>query len=254
MPAVNRRTARLLGLVALNAVVFAAGGVYGARYIRSSHAHGPLPSGSGALELRVAHARAAITLDGDTDDPGWQGDVARTGTFVAPDGTSPARPHTEAKLAWGDGYLYVELYAADQDIHASHEVADGPVWESDSFHLVFSDGATEHSFDLSPLGTLTDGERKVTVGATSGPRPFDYRWNSGAHVSHELDGTPNMSADEDEEWVIEMAIPFEALGLNGRSGERIALSMHRCDRPKGTTERACGSWGEGERKGVIVLD
>jgi Carbohydrate family 9 binding domain-like len=243
---------RVLLLVAANVVVFAVGAAFGARWVRPAHANGRLPTGASALELPVTHAQGSITLDGDTDDPGWQGAVARTGGFVDADGAL-ARPHTEAKVAWGDGYLYVELYAADQDIHASHEVADGPVWESDSFHLVFSDGTTEHSFDVSPLGTLTDGERKVAVAAPGSPRPFDYRWNSGAHVSHELDGTPDRSGDEDEEWVIEMAIPFDALGLAGQKGERIGLSMHRCDQLK-SGQRSCGSWGEGDRRGVLVLE
>ncbi len=228
------------------------GAAFGARSKRPVLPRAPLAAGVAALELHVPHAQGSIVLDGDTDDPGWQGDVARTGAFVDTDGAT-ARPHTESKLAWGDGYLYVELYAADQDIHANHEVADGPVWEGDSFHLVFSDGALEHSFDLSPLGTLTDGVRPAVAAAPGSPRPFDARWNSGAHVSHEIDGTPNAPADDDEEWVLEMAIPFDALGLEGKRGERIELAMHRCDTPKGGG-RVCGSWGEGGRRGVLVLD
>jgi hypothetical protein len=236
-----------------NVAAFAIGGAFGARWITTSHAQPPPADVTSALELRVPHARGAITLDGDTDDPGWRMDPARTGAFVSADGVSLARPHSEAKLAWGDGHLYVELYAADQDIRATHEVADGPVWESDSFHLVFGDGATQRSFDLSPLGTLTDGERRVGPQTPGAARPFDYGWTSGAHVSHELDGTPNHPEDEDEEWVIEMAIPFEALGLTGAKGERIDLSMRRCDVGK-TGERSCGSWGEGERRGRLVLE
>jgi hypothetical protein len=247
------RSRRVAWIVAANVVVFAAGVTSGARWIRPSHARGPLPAGTAALDLRVPHAQASIVLDGDTDDPGWQANVARTGAFVTADGTTKARPHSEAKVAWGDGYLYLELYAADQDIHASHEVADGPVWESDSFHLVFSDGTLEHSFDLSPLGTLTDGEREAAAAAPGTSRPFDYRWSSGAHVSHELDGTPNDPQDEDEEWVLEVAVPLDAIGLQGKPGERVGLSMHRCDRLK-SGERACGSWGEGARRGVLVLE
>ncbi len=236
-------TRALWSFVAVGVVVLSAGVASGARWMHRSRAQGPLPTGAGALELRVRHAAGSITLDGDTDDPGWQGDVARTGAFVGPDGQTAARPHSEAKLAWGDGFLYVELYAADQDIRATHETADGPV---------FSDGTTEHSFDLSPLGTLTDGERKVATCAGCA-HPFDYRWTSGAHVSHELDGTPNQPSDHDEEWVLEMAIPFDALGLAGAPGERVGFAAHRCD-TLASGERSCGSWGEGERKGVIVLE
>ena len=67
-----------------------------------------------------------------------------------------------------------------------------------------------------------------------------------------LDFEKKYPEESDEEWVIEMAIPFESLGLEGRPGERLGLSMHRCDTTK-TGERVCGAWGEGERKGVIIL-
>jgi hypothetical protein len=211
-----------------------------------------LPTGDRALELFVPHAQGAVVLDGDQDDPGWRGETGRTGAFVSSDGVTAARPYSQGRFVWGDGYLYVSLYAADQDIRARHETADGPVWLDDSFHMVFSDGSTEHSFDLSPLGTLTDGERKADAGPPGARRPFDYRWNSGAHVSHELDGTPNNPADEDEEWLIEMAIPFEALGMKGEPGERIGLQMKRCDVLK-SGQRLCGTWGGDNQRGVLIL-
>jgi hypothetical protein len=241
----------LVGIVIGGAIVLATGAAFAARLLRPHRARARLPAD--ALILHARHAEGSIVLDGDTDDPGWRGDVARTGAFLSLDDGTAARPHSEAKVTWGDGYLYLELYAADQDIRAAHEVPDGPVWESDSFHVVFDDGAVEHSFDVSPLGTLTDGERRVGAAPPGSPRPFEYRWNSGAHLSHELDGTPNQPADEDEEWVIEMAIPFDAIGLTGEKGESIGLSMHRCDTLKSGT-RSCGSWGEGSRRGALMLE
>jgi hypothetical protein len=57
----------------------------------------------------------------------------------------------------------------------------------------------------------------------------------------------------DEEWVIEMAIPFESLGLKGERGESIGFAVRRCDTPKGGG-RVCGSWGEGDARGRIVLE
>ena len=104
------------------------------------------------------------------------------------------------------------------------------------------------------------GERKEGTVAANGSHPFDYRWNSGAHLSRELDGTINKSDDEDEEWVIEMAIPLASLGLEGEKGERIGLSIRRCDTPHARAfdptpgVRSCGSWGSGAARGVLVLD
>jgi hypothetical protein len=243
------------------ALTFAVSGLMGLRW---SHAHAvgaqaaaPLPSGAAALELRVPHAKGAITLDGDADDPGWRADTGRTGPFVGADGVLPARPYSDARFVWGDGYLYGLLYAADEDIRATHAKRDDAVWMDDSFHFVLNSGKTEYAFDVSALGVVADGARDVGAALRDGTLPFDYGWNSGAHTSHELDGTPNASENEDEEWVIEIAIPLDALGLKGEKGERVGLWLRRCDTPKSKPERpgvrSCGSWGAGERRGVLVF-
>src|SRR5580693_1479819 len=66
--------------------------------------------------LHVPHTPGSITLDGDTDDPGWTRPPgpARTGPFVVENGAQ-ARPYSNARLLWGDGHLYLSLYAADED-------------------------------------------------------------------------------------------------------------------------------------------
>jgi hypothetical protein len=68
-----------------------------------------------------------------------------------------------------------------------------------------------------------------------------------------MDGTPNMPTDNDEEWLIEMAIPLEALGLKEEPGERIGVAIHRCDTLHSKV-RSCGSWGEGDQRGVLVFE
>jgi hypothetical protein len=225
----------------------------GARALAKSHAKPPAAILTGnVMELHVPPAKGAIMLDGDMDDPGWLHGCARTNAFLTADGDQ-VRPYSDARFVYADGFLYVGLYAADEDIHAKLTDPDSPVWTEDSFHVVFNDGTVEHSFDISPLGTLADGERKIGATGPGGTHPFDFAWTSGAHVSHEMDGTPNKSTDNDEEWLIEMAIPLEALGLKGEKGERIGVAIHRCDTFHSGI-RSCGAWGEGEKRGVLVFD
>lgn len=177
------------------------------------------------LELHVPHAAGTILLDGDMDDPGWLKGTARTEGFVDGDGL-PARPYSDARMAWADGHLYLALYAADEDIRPA----------TDSFHVQFAGKSSSRTIDVNPLGVVAEGP-----------------WKSGLHVSHELDGTPDDPHDDDEEWVLEMAIPFESLGLEGKRGEEIAFSVHRCDKPK-LSAATCASWGEGALQGVLILD
>ena len=243
--------------VVLSAVVVGAlcvGGFLGARCVARSHAD-PRAPGSHAsnaaptraplVELRVPHLKGNIVLDGDMDDPGWAGAIARTGPFLASSGL-PARPYSDARLVWGDDQLYVALYAADEDVRALPREPESTVWLDDSFHLAFTSGQTQRTLDVSALGVVTDAIRQ-------GDGPFDYAWQSGAHVSHENDGTLNDPTDDDEEWILEMAIPLASLGLKGEKGERIGFAVRRCDTPKGFA-RVCAAWGEAEARGEIVLD
>jgi hypothetical protein len=194
----------------------------------------------------VPHAPGSITLDGDTDDPGWltAPGPARTGPFLFANG-APARPYSEARLVWGDGYLYMCLYAADEDIESRTDTNDGPLWLDDSFRVELSQPGMTYAIEVSPKAVVTDSIRR------DGDK-WDYAWNSGVHASHELDGTLNAPGDMDEEWVIEMAVPFESLGMKGEPGERIGFSAKRCDTPKHAA-RVCATWGSGTTRGDLVL-
>jgi hypothetical protein len=225
-----------------------ASGVLGARGLLArprAPARALLGGAAAAATLHVPHLPGTIVLDGDTDDPGWirSPGPARTGPFVDAAGVE-SRPYSEARTVWGDGHLYFSLYAADEDIRSRTSERDGPLWLDDSFRLVFTQPDGERSIEVSPRGVITDA-RRSPGGA------FDYAWESGAHVSPEVDGTVNDARDSDEEWVIEMAIPFEALGMNGERGETIGFSVQRCDTPKGAA-RVCSAWGAGQ--GMLRLD
>jgi hypothetical protein len=205
--------------------------------------------------LVVPHAKTAPVLDGEMTESVWIDDVVRTGPFLesgSPSRASLARPYSEARFSWGDGQLYVGLYASDEDIRATHDAGDGQVWRDDSFRLAFHDdapNAREYLFDVSALGVLADGVR----GAASPSEAVDYTWSSHARIGHDLEGSPNDPSNNDEEWVIEIAIPLASLGKQGVRGERIGLWVSRCDTPKGQP-RTCGDWGRTHGRGVLVLD
>ena len=55
-----------------------------------------------------------------------------------------------------------------------------------------------------------------------------------------MDGTLNDTSDNDEEWLIELAIPLKNLGLDGRAGESMGVRMRRCDTSK-TGARTCAN-------------
>ena len=188
-----------------------------------------VPSGAGKGTggvLHVPHAPGPIALDGDNDDPGWvrPPGPARTGPFKVASG-APARPYSDARLLWGDGYLYVLLYAADEDIQSG----------ADAFRLRLTRGGVEYSLEVSAGGVLRDAARDAR-----GAMPA---WRSGAHASREIDGTPDEAGDVDEEWSVEMAVPLASVGMRGQAGESAGFAIERCDAPPGGA-RVCGGWGE----------
>ncbi len=76
------------------------------------------------------------------------------------------------------------------------------------------------------------------------------------HASSEIDGTIDAPNNFDEEWSLELAIPFQSLGMKGERGENIGMSLSRCDTPKNGS-RICGGWGVAQAnrgRGRIVLE
>jgi hypothetical protein len=248
---------RRLRLAAIAAALLAAAGVVYARHKSSSRrAERAQAALSAAIArgdpiLRVPRAPGPIALDGDTDDLGWKlaPGPAKTGLFVTNDGT-PAVPHSQARLVWSGEFLYLALYASDEDIQSRVQGPDATFPpDDDAFHVVFVRGDTEYAFDISPQAVVTDARRV-------GNGPWDVAWNAGAHASRELGGTVNAPGNVDEEWEIEMAIPLASLELAGERGESLGVSFRRCDTPK-ESARVCAGWGNGEGgrgRGLLVLE
>jgi hypothetical protein len=200
----------------------------------------PLEDTAVGAVLRVPRAAPAPVLDGDNDDPGWTRapGPARTGPFLDARGAA-TRPHSDARLLWGDGQLYLLLYAADDDIRA----------RGDAFRIRVSRGGRTFAIEVSADGAIREAARDARG-------VLDPSWRSGAHVSREIDGTLDDARDTDEEWSLEMALPLAPLGLKGEPGEVAGFAIERCD-ASSTGERSCGAWagvGLAAARGRLVLD
>jgi hypothetical protein len=227
------------------------------------------PSGSGrsrhghaGLELHVPHATAPIPIDAEIEGKKvWEPEAGST-LNLKEDGGSGMVPYTEAKLRWGDGRLYLLLYAGDLDLEGVVKQADGRLADDDAFHLELGPAPEKPDgvrvVEVSVLGTVADARcgLPMDVGAPidiEGPG-CDRSWESHAVVAVDKDGTVNRAGDNDEEWVVEMALPLDALGLaDARPGARLAFAVQRCE-VGGAGRAACGSWGLGRSRGEIILD
>lgn len=115
---------------------------------------------------------------------------AQRGVFVDETG-SAARPYSEIRLLREGDQLYVALYAADEDIR--------------------SDDAFELRVGITSL--------RITPNEARRPR-----------LAVSLDGTLDRPSDDDEEWIVELALPVAS-----------PITASRCDQPKSGGQR-CGRW------------
>jgi hypothetical protein len=149
------------------------------------------------------------------------------------------RPVSEARFLWDETNLYIGLFAADEDIRATVTAHDGPVWTDDAFTMKIQPlpaGSVTYLVDISAAGVVTDVRRDAAGHE-------DPAWESGAEVAVDRDGTLNDPADFDEEWVVEAAIPLQAIGLQARAGAGALVEIRRCDTPREGTGRICGRFG-----------
>ncbi len=153
--------------------------------------------------LVVPQVVAPIQCDGELDEVAWR-TPARTGPFVDATG-SQAAPYSDARFLRDGKYLYLALYAADEDIRST-----------DAF--VVQLGGKQ--FHFAAAGTVSPAI-------------------SGAKVALDVDGSVDKPADDDEEWIIEAQIPLTAIPFGKDGTAKAAIS--RCDTTKDGVKR-CGSW------------
>lgn len=155
-------------------------------------------------KLVIPQVAQPIVIDGELDETAWLA-PARTGQFTNARG-EPASPYSDARLLRDDQFLYVALYAADEDVRST-----------DSFVIAFA----------SSRGTAT------MHFAANGKSPH------GTRVATDLDGSLDAPADDDEEWLVEGAVPLAAIPFDA-DGE-VTATFTRCDVTKDHVRR-CGSW------------
>lgn len=225
----------LVGLVA--ACDRACIGCTEAKGVVLGHARGPSASPAPLARVFVPRASGPMKLDGELDENNWR-EGGRTGPFLD-QRREVARPYSEARLLYDDDNLYLGLYAADENITAKVTEHDGAVWLDDAFSIRIrpEEMASTYQVDVSAAGVVADG--------VEGPNhAVDRRWDSGVKFGIDMDGTLNAPEDDDEEWVVEVAVPFSALGVRPVAGAQLRMQLSRCDTPK-DGQRRCGAWGDG---------
>lgn len=239
-----------------NIVKLGAAGVVGACAVvwgaRTTLSRGMASTPDPRREIHVPHAAAPIHVDAEmVGKKVWESEAGSTANLKDQSGKGMV-PYTEVKARWGDGHLYFWMYAGDLDLEGSVKERDGDLTKDDSFHVELGGPGRVYVVDVSVLGTIADA---VCTGPSDpASRRCDSGWQSQAIVAVDVDGTLNKTGDNDEEWLVEMAIPLESLGLaQARPGTRVPFAVRRCEIGR-DGPHACGTWGTGAQRGELILD
>ncbi len=166
-------------------------------------------------------------FDGHLDDGDW---LTAAAPFTATDG-GVASPHTELRAISTDAGLVLGVYGADED-----------EWPTDGVVVTL-----ERANPAPPLVL------SATIDGALACLPT-CALPEGLTLKVDADGTIGDSRDEDEEWAMELLIPWRALGWSA-APKQLRLNATRTDTPQG--QHPTTSWaprcGRAEGTGVVRL-
>ena len=184
------------------------------------------------VELRARRGllarRLAVppTLDGVLDE--WT-DSPSAADFERFGGEGAPTQQTRVWIGYDQAALYLAYRCAEdrmEQLRASVIEVDGAIWEDDDVAIFLDPDAsrsTYYQFEINPLGTVYDSFND------------DRSWNSGAQTR---------TRREEDAWILEVAIPWPALGAAPQSGARWGINLGRQEKPRAETSAITSTFKE----------
>lgn len=164
----------------------------------------------------VPKLRGSLTLDGELREPVWE-KAARLGPFVKNDGSAREREPSSVRIWYDDTALYLGWTLTDTDVQATLTARDSRFWEEEVAEFFLTAGDLTRYFELqwNPLGGVFDAIITNDLDERGVSRKFTGDWSftaKGMKSAVKLKGTAGDSSDRDEQWQVEVVIPFADLG------------------------------------------
>ncbi|PWK78507.1 carbohydrate binding protein with CBM9 domain [Mucilaginibacter oryzae] len=161
----------------------------------------------------VRHVKQPPVIDGDVDDAVWQ-QAKWSADFQDIEGDLKPKPplQTNVKMLWDDSCLYVAARLYDPQVWATLTHHDDIIYLDNDFEIFIDPLNSTHNYyeiEVNALNTIFDLflTRPYRNGGTA-----VTGWDAhGLRSAVKIQGTLNNTADTDQGWTVEMAIPFTAL-------------------------------------------
>lgn len=177
-------------------------------------------SGFGHLFTPVRHhivyqTFSEIEIDGKANDPSWK-HAAWTDDFIDIEGERMPTPlyRTRVKMLWDKKFLYILAEMEEPHVWAYYENRDQIVFHENDFEVFIDpNGDAQNYFEIEINAQNTIFDLFMPQPYRDGGTPL-ISWDTpGLKSSVYIEGTINDPTDTDNKWVVEMAIPFDALRL-----------------------------------------
>jgi hypothetical protein len=218
-------------------------------------------------------------IDGKLDELLWK-NAARSAPFRDLVHGTKTHHDTRAAVRWDEEYLYVAYWIEEPDVKATLTKRDAPIYQDNDVELFIAAEDGYYEFEINAHGTIYEvlffwEEAFQRKGYAAVPefnrndslaRPFNgvgfknhprgrrigfWNWDyPGLQKAVYVDGTLNDSTDKDKGWTVELALPWNGLGIlargDGRSlppkpGDSWRMDFSRFNTYKGSEEDS-GGW------------
>ncbi len=152
-------------------------------------------------------AAGPIAIDGKVDEAAWSQAEPITKFYMLQPTDAEPTP-AKVRLLWDKASLYVAFEFEDDDIWSYSDKNDDELWNGDVAELFIKPSVGEmlyYEFVMAPSGAMYDGWYPSR--GAGGFNRFKG-WSSNAKVATVVNGTDGDPSDDDQGYVVEMAIPL----------------------------------------------
>jgi hypothetical protein len=186
----------------------------------------------------IPKLRGAVVVDGELNETMWA-KAAVLGPFVPGSGTGQAREATVVRMWYDDRALYLGWTCSDSDIQATFTARDSKFWEEEVVEFFVTRRDLTRYFELqwNPLGGEFDAIIRNNLDERGVSKKIEGDWSytaKGMKSAVRVRGTVGDSADRDEQWQVEVMIPFVDLAeTTPKPGDVWRANFYRFNRTKG---------------------
>ncbi len=151
-----------------------------------------------------------LAIDGNPDDLAWN-DAAWSESFIDIEGLTKPLPYynTQFKMLWGDSSLYVLAKLQEEHIWGTLTQHDDIIFRDNDFEIFVDPDNDSHQYfeiEVNALNTLFD---LLLIKPYRDGGPAIINWDAkGLKSAIKINGSLNDPSDRDQEWFVEMSIPY----------------------------------------------